>query len=207
MFTGIVERLAHVKSVRRSNDRNSLIQVDLGDEFSSTVKVGDSIAVNGTCLTVTAKRGGVVSCDVIEETLHRTNLGELSRGSKVNIERSLLLSDRVSGHLVTGHIDGTGEIAKVERQKDSSMKVWIDACRELPSLMVQKGSVAVDGVSLTLVDVTNHSFSFCLIPHTLANTTLGHKKPGDTVNIEADTIGKFVKKFLEEMSIKGDLKP
>ena len=206
MFTGIVEKLAPVTSLRKLKGRTFSIALNLGDKFSSSVRIGDSIAVNGTCLTVTTRRGGVVVFDVIEETLQRTNLGKLSKGSKVNVERSLLLSDRIDGHLVAGHIDGVGKIQRTEKFADGSLKMWIAASPEIVSSMIQKGSVAVDGVSLTLVDVTQDSFSFCLIPHTLKNTTLGYKKRGDYVNIEVDMIGKFVRRLLEKIGMKGALK-
>jgi riboflavin synthase len=196
MFTGIVEKLAPVSSVKKTGAKTFEVKVDLGRRFGSSVKVGDSVAINGTCLTATAQDGGIVSFDVIEETLRMTCLGRLSTGSKVNIERSLTLSDRLSGHFVSGHVDGTGTILRREPQADGSVKVWIKAPPELLGLMVKKGSVAVDGVSLTLVDVTKSAFSFCLIPHTLACTTLGFKMSGDIVNIETDLLGKFVKRLL-----------
>lgn len=200
MFSGIVEKLAPVASVERMKGKSTSIGVALG-KLAKDAKVGESIAVNGVCLTVTRKRGDTVWFDVIEETLRRTNLGDLSKGTRVNIEKSLLLSDRIGGHLVIGHIDGKGRIAKVEPEVDASVKMWIETGVELVAQMIPKGSVAVDGISMTLVDVRENSFSICLIPHTLAITTLGYKKPGDYVNLEVDMIGKFVRKFLEEMNL------
>ncbi len=192
-------------SLRKLKGHTFSIALNLGDKFSSSVRIGDSIGINGTCLTVKTRKGGVVAFDVIEETLQRTNLGKLSKGSRVNVERSLLLSDRIDGHIVAGHVDGVGKIKRTQKLTDRSMKMWIDAPHELISSMVQKGSVAIDGISLTLVDVTQDSFSFCLIPHTLKNTTLGYKKRGDYVNIEVDMIGKLVRRFLEEIGMESAL--
>lgn len=202
MFSGIVEKLAPVVSVEQMDGKNMSLGVDLG-KLAKGARVGDSIAVNGVCLTVTRKRSGTVWFDVIEETLRRTNLGNLSEGARVNVERSLLLSDRIGGHLVTGHIDGRGKIAKVEPEIDASVKMWIETGLELLAQMIPKGAIAVDGTSLTLVDIAETVFSICLIPHTLAVTTLGYKKPGDSVNIEVDMIGKFVRKSLEQMDLTG----
>ena len=200
MFSGIVEKLAPVASVERMKGRSTSLGVVLG-KLAKGTKVGESIAVNGVCLTVTRKRGDTVWFDVIEETLRRTNLGDLSQGHRVNIEKSLILSDRIGGHLVTGHIDGKGKIAKVDPEIDASVKMWIETGAELLAQMIPKGSVAVDGVSMTLVDIGENRFSICLIPHTLAITTLGYKKVGDSVNIEVDMIGKFVRKFLQQMDL------
>ena len=200
MFSGIVEKLVPVVSVERTEGKSISLGVALG-KLAKDVKVGESIAVNGVCLTVTRKHGGTVWFDVIEETLRRTNLGDLSQGARVNIEKSLVLSDRIGGHLMTGHIDGKGKIAKVEPEIDASVKMWIETGVELLAQMIPKGSVAVDGISMTLVDIGKNSFSICLIPHTLAITTLGYKKTGDSVNIEVDMIGKFVRRFLEQMDL------
>lgn len=162
---------------------------------------GDSLCVNGVCLTVTGIRKGVVSLSVIEETLRVTNLGELVKGSKVNIERSLRLSDRIGGHFLSGHVDCTGRITRLEQMPDGSVRTWIACEAGLTANMVPKGSVAVDGISLTLVDVNKNSFSVCLIPHTLSTTTLGYKTQGATVNIEVDMIGKYVRKSIEQLNL------
>jgi len=201
MFAGIVEQLAPVISVTKPQAKSASIELDLG-KFGEKVRLGGSISVNGVCLTVTRKHKGVVAMDVIEETLRVTDLGQLAKGSRVNVERALLPSDRIDGHLVTGHVDGTGRISRTTHMADGSVKMWIRAGTELSSMMVRKGSVAVDGVSLTLVDVMEDSFSICLIPRTLTVTTLGRKKQGDLVNIEVDMIGKYVRKFVEEMNIR-----
>ncbi len=198
MFAGIVEHLATVVSIAKPPGKTASIQLNLGKSGKS-VRLGDSVCINGVCLTATGKRAGIISFDLIEETLRVTNLGELAKGSKVNVERSLLLSDRIGGHFVTGHVDGTGKIAGLEQMADGSVKALIESGTGLASMMIPKGSVAVDGISLTLVDVKEDSFSVCLIPHTLSTTNLGHKAKGATVNVEVDMIGKYVRRSMEEM--------
>lgn len=194
MFTGIVEKLAAVISTRHLKGRTYSLQIDLG-RMTRGVRIGDSIAVNGACLTVIGKKGTTTSFEVIKETLSRTNLGILQPGSKVNIERSMTLNDRISGHLVMGHVDGTGKISSVEQLSDGSIKINVSTDQKMTSMMVEKGAVALDGISLTLVDVLKRQFSVCLIPHTLKVTTLGIKKEQDLVNIEADYVGKYVLKL------------
>ncbi len=198
MFAGIVEHLATVISIAEAPGKTASIKLNLG-KSGKGVRPGDSVCINGVCLTATGKRGGIISFDVIQETLRVTNLGELIKGSKVNVERSLLLSDRIGGHFVTGHVDGTGKIAGLEQMADGSVKTWIESATGLASMMIPKGSVAVDGISLTLVDVKEDSFSVCLIPHTLSTTNLAYKTKGATVNIEVDMIGKYVRKSMEEI--------
>jgi len=198
MFSGIVEKSVPVVSVTKRS-KGTIIQIALGTQAKDT-RVGDSICVNGVCLTVTKKRGGKVSFDVIAETLRVTNLGSLAKGSRVNIERSLRLTDRIGGHLVSGHVDGFGRIVKIERGPEDSVKVWIEAHTDLMASMIPKGSSAIDGISLTRVDVDESLFSVCLIPHTIAITTFGHKTEGESVNLEVDMIGKYVKKYLAEMN-------
>ena len=175
-----------------------MIQLDLGG-LATGLKIGESISVNGVCLTITRKRGQYVLVEVIEETLRVTTLGELVEGSKANVERALRLSGRLDGHLVTGHVDGTGKVAGLEQMSDRSLKLWVQTGNEIAEMMIRKGSVALDGVSLTIVDTRRNEFSVCLIPRTISMTTLGHKKVGDWVNIEVDMIGKYVKKFTEQI--------
>ena len=198
MFSGIVEKLVPVLAITNKPGEIRSIKLRLG---KSRVRVGDSVCVNGVCLTVSSKRGDQASFDVMTETLDVTNLGELVNGSKVNVEKSLRLTDVVGGHFVTGHIDGTGKIVGVERFPDGSVKTTIEASKDLTATMIRKGSVAVDGISLTLVDVKEGKFSICLIPHTLSITTLGYKKVGDTVNIEADMLGKYVRATIQNMAL------
>lgn len=198
MFTGIVENYAPVVAVSEPHDGCLTIDIDLPG-LSKSVKIGDSVAVNGVCLTVVRKRRSILSFDVMEETLRRTNLGKLKKKSKVNVERSLRLSDRISGHLLTGHIDGTGNVTKLNYLDDGSVEMCVELSARLAAMMIPKGAVAVDGVSLTLVDVTDRAFSVCLIPHTLTKTTLGHVQHDTSLNVEVDFFAKYVKKFIQQL--------
>lgn len=157
--------------------------------------VGDSIAVNGVCLTVVSIEGNLLSFDLSDETLLSTNLGKLKPGDRLNIEPSLRPDGKLGGHFVTGHIDAAGTI-KAKTLVGDTYKITIEAPLKVVSLLVEKGSVAIDGISLTVVDVFEDSFTLVIIPHTADITTLGFKKPGDTVNLEADILGKYVAKFL-----------
>ncbi len=193
MFTGIVETLAEVVEVREEPPGRRLTVAS--PVVAEGVQLGDSIALNGCCLTVVQVAGGRISFEAGPETLSRTNLGRLAAGGRVNAERSLRLGDRMGGHLVTGHVDGLGRL--VRRDDDGVWAtLWFSAPAPLLHQMVSKGSIAVDGVSLTLVDVTDAQFSVALIPHTLAVTTLGGLKPGDPVNLETDLLAKYVEKQL-----------
>jgi riboflavin synthase len=193
MFTGLVEALGTVRRIDSDGaGRTLLIGVP---QFAGELALGESVAVNGACLTVVARDAETCRFQAGPETLRRTNLGELTAGDRVNLERSLRLGDRVGGHLVQGHVDGLGRIAERQRQGDWEM-VWFTCGVDLVAQMVPKGSVAVDGVSLTLVDVAADRFSVALIPHTLAQTTLGFKRPGAAVNLETDLLAKYVWKCL-----------
>ena len=194
MFTGIVENLATVIATSHLRGKTYSLIIDLKGTTRG-LRCGESIAVNGVCLTLVGKIGNSGNFQVIKETLNRTNLGQLRKGSRVNIERSLSLNQRISGHLVTGHIDGTGKIVDLQPQDDGSTRMEVTSKRKIVELMVEKGAVALDGVSLTIVDVSKSCFSICLIPHTLKTTTLGLKKKSDLVNIEADYVGKYVLKL------------
>jgi riboflavin synthase len=192
MFTGLVETLGSVGRVESDDDGR---RITLFASFASELASGDSVAVNGACLTVVAHDADSCAFQAGPETLARTNLGELVPGDRVNLERSLRLSDRLGGHLVQGHVDGIGRIAERIRQGEWEL-VWFTCPPALAAQLVSKGSVAVDGVSLTLVDVAADRFSVALIPHTLANTTLGFKQPGAAVNLETDLLAKYVWKYL-----------
>jgi riboflavin synthase len=193
MFTGLVEVLGTVRDLV-SDGVGCQLTVS-APQIAAEVNLGESIAVNGVCLTVVTHDGESCRFQLGPETLHRTNLGSLGVGDRVNLERSLRLSDRLGGHLVQGHIDGVGHVA--ERIPSGEwVTVWFTCPAELAAQMVSKGSVAVDGVSLTLVDVETERFSVALIPHTLAHTTLGSKGPGSAVNLETDIVGKYVWKYL-----------
>ena len=191
MFTGLVESLAPVVRITDEppGKRLSILAADIARDAD----IGESIALNGCCLTVVEITGEGLSFEAGPETLVRTNLGKLVEGSKVNLERALCVGDRLGGHYVTGHIDGIGQLARREDEAEWST-FWFSVPQTMTRQMVSKGSVAIDGVSLTLVDVTADQFSVALIPHTLAVTTLGALEPGDPVNIETDLLAKYVQK-------------
>lgn len=197
MFTGLVESLADVVELRPEGAGVRLILA--AQALAGDTALGDSVAINGCCLTVVAVNGERIEFQCGEETLSRTNLGRLKPGSAVNIERSLRVGDELGGHFVTGHIDGVGALAERDDQGDWS-KAWFSMPRELTRQMASKGSVAVDGVSLTLVDVQDDRFSVALIPHTLAVTTLGRLKPGDPVNLETDVLAKYIERQMKATS-------
>jgi riboflavin synthase len=193
VFTGIIEGLGTLLGGQPA-EGGRRIQVDAGFELAGT-RIGDSIAVNGACLTVVSLSGTRFFADVSPETLARTTMGKLNSGARVNVERAMRLSDRIDGHLVSGHIDGTGAI-KGRRTTGNAIVVTITADPALTRYMVEKGSVAVDGISLTLNTVDADSFCVSIIPHTAGLTTIGFRVPGDLVNIETDMIGKYVERFL-----------
>lgn len=194
MFTGLVEAPGIIDSVRPEGPGVRL-SVRAG-EVAEDAKLGDSIAINGCCLTVVERTGEVLGFDAGSETLSRTNLGKLLPGSRVNLERSLKVGDRLGGHYVSGHIDAVGTLEQV-KQEGAWAFYWFRVPVELSRQMASKGSVAVDGVSLTLVDVDPGQFSVALIPHTLEVTTLGKLIPGDAVNIETDILAKYVEQQLK----------
>ena len=193
MFTGIIEHLGKVKQVKLQAS-SAIIVVDVGP-LSDDVNPGDSIAINGACLTVTQIKDSEVYFDVSTETLSKTTIGRLKTSDNVNIERSLKMGDKLGGHFVTGHVDGVGVINKVENEP-GQCTVWFSVSKELTNMMIKKGSVAVDGISLTIVGIRDGLFSVALIPYTLGATTLGFKKIGQKVNIETDMLGKWVKRIL-----------
>jgi riboflavin synthase len=195
MFTGLVERMGGVRRIKPDGAGGRVI-VLAAPGFAAELSLGESVAVNGACLTVIERDADWFTFQAGPETLLRTNLGELSAGDHVNLERALKLSDRLGGHLVQGHIDGVGHIVERSRQGEWET-VWFSSPPELTRQMVSKGSIAVDGVSLTLVDVAADRFSVMLIPHTLANTTLGFKQAGATVNLETDIIAKYVQRLVK----------
>ncbi len=166
------------------------------DHVAPASQIGDSISVNGVCLTVISKKGREVSFDLSDETLQRTNLGNLKKGETINLEPSLNPTSKIGGHFVTGHIDTIGKIRSKNALGDM-LKIEIEIPRDITDFFVEKGSVAVDGISLTVVDILSNSFTTVIIPHTAKITTLGFKGSGDTVNIEVDILGKYVAKFLK----------
>lgn len=193
MFTGIIEEVGHVKSLHRGA-KSFTLEVEAEKVLEGTL-VGDSIATNGVCLTVTSLTSHGFTADVMPETVSRTALGELVSGSPVNLERALSLQTRLGGHIVSGHIDGTGRIAD-RRQDDTALWLTIECDSKLLRYIIEKGSVTLQGVSLTVARVDARSFAVSLIPHTQAATTLHQAKVGDLVNIENDIIAKYVEKLL-----------
>jgi len=194
MFTGIIEGLGTIKRLSMKG-ADAVLEIEAGIEMAD-VRLGDSIAVNGACLTVTAKNQNIVHADVSAETLDKTNLKRMHPGSKVNLEKSLRVGGYLGGHFVLGHVDGTGRILS-KTQKSGSVIFAIQTDEALARYIVEKGSVAIDGISLTINKVENGRFYVNIIPYTAEKTTLLVKKEGDLVNIETDILGKYVEKLLQ----------
>lgn len=192
MFTGIVEECGTVLGVLKNGVSGSL-QIQASTVLEGT-KTGDSIAVNGVCLTVTKLTKSSFTADVMAETFRRTNLGSLGKNSRVNLERAMAADGRFGGHIVSGHIDGTGIISRI-KEEGNAVWIYISAPQSILNLIVEKGSVAVDGISLTVAAVSDKEFAFSVIPHTRENTALSGKKTGAVVNLENDIIGKYVQKL------------
>jgi riboflavin synthase, alpha subunit len=193
MFTGIIEAVGKVADIERAGDaiRLSVTTAKVAED----VAIGDSVAINGVCLTVTEINAPRVTFDAVFETMRKTTLGSLQVGDSVNLERSLPVGGRLGGHIVQGHVDGTGRIASI-RPVGNSWFVYVDASPELMRYIVTKGSVALDGISLTVAESEDRTFALSIIPHTWDNTTLHEKHAGDAVNIECDILGKYVEKML-----------
>lgn len=200
MFTGLVETLGTVTALEPEGAARRLT-IDCG-EVAAGLQLGDSVAINGCCLTAVAIEGALATFEAGEETLSRTNLGRFDVGSRVNLERALAVGDRLGGHYVTGHVDGLGHLDRREEDPPWA-KLWFRVPTPLTRQMASKGSITVDGVSLTLVDVQHDRFSVALIPHTLEVTTLGRLQVGDPVNLETDVLAKYVGRFLETQSQPG----
>jgi riboflavin synthase len=199
MFTGIVEELGTVDGLEEQPDAVRLTV--RGPLVSSDAGLGDSIAVNGCCLTVAERDGEAFTADVMRETLAKTSLGILRPGDRVNLERAVTPTTRLGGHLVQGHVDAAGTVRR-RTPSDNWELVEVSLPAELGRYLVPKGSVTVDGVSLTVVDVGDHWFSVSLIPETLGRTTLGLRQPGDPVNLEVDVMAKYVEKLLQERTTR-----
>ncbi|WP_337861716.1 riboflavin synthase [Nitrososphaera sp.] len=197
MFTGIIEGLAQVVSVGKAKKKgaDTVMRIKLGSKMARGLKKGDSVCINGACLTVAALSKDTAQFEMVAETVRRTSLGSVRPGDKVNVERSMKVGDRLEGHFVLGHVDGTATILE-KQEGPTETKMWfqLDDANDLAQALVEKGSVAVDGISLTVVDVDGPKFSVSLIPHTLAITSLGIKGKGDKVNIETDVLSKYVAK-------------
>jgi riboflavin synthase len=194
VFTGIVEEMGIVEAIEPL-DQASRIRIR-GPIVTSDVQPGDSISVNGVCLTVVDPAQGTFAADVMAETLSRSSLAAIEVGAAVNLERAARVDSRLGGHIVQGHVDGIGHISGIQQQENWTL-MTIELPDELSRYLVEKGSITVDGVSLTVVSVTPHEFVISLIPTTLAETTLGSRSTGDTVNLEVDVIAKYVEKMLE----------
>ena len=193
MFTGLVAELGTVQRLAR---QGSSYHLTVGaKKVLANLKIGDSVAVNGACLTVVRMDEGGFTADVMPETVRLTNIGSLQPGSKVNLERTLRLCDGLDGHIVSGHVEGLGTISE-QRPEGIAVVVTIATPPELLKYIIKKGSIAIDGISLTVTEVTDTSFSVSLIPHTAKETTLGFKKVGDSVNLETDILGKYVERML-----------
>lgn len=194
MFTGIVSAMGTVTSVEAGDDLSTL-GIEAGGGADG-LTVGDSIAVNGVCLTAVRAGGAAFAVEAIPETMSRTNLGDLAPGSMVNLERPMAASGRFDGHLVQGHVDGVATVRSVTDDGESR-RVWLDLGAEPLRYVVEKGSVALDGVSLTVTAVADEGFEVAVIPHTLDVTTLGSRAPGDRVNVEVDILAKYVERLLD----------
>jgi len=193
MFTGIIEEIGQIQSVRRGA-QSAVLRI-AAKTLLSDVKLGDSIAVNGVCLTVTSFDASSFTADVMHETMQRSSLGRLQSGGLVNLERAMAANGRFGGHIVSGHIDGTGVISAIRRD-DNAIWYSIRAESRLLRYIIEKGSIAIDGISLTVATVSDADFAVSVIPHTAAQTILSDKRLGDTVNLENDCIGKYVEKLL-----------
>ncbi|MBQ9990672.1 MAG: riboflavin synthase [Lachnospiraceae bacterium] len=193
MFTGIVEEIGTLEKIQKGT--HSAILTIKAHKVLEDTKIGDSIAVNGICLTVTTLPAGCFTADVMHETLNRSSLAGLSQGSQVNLERAMAADSRFGGHIVSGHVDGIGKISGIQKD-DNAIWYTIEAKPEILRYVVEKGSITIDGISLTVARVNQNSFSISAIPHTVAQTILKEKKMGDVVNLETDIIGKYVEKLL-----------
>ena len=192
MFTGIIEGLGSIVMFDKKTSNRSAAKMKIKlDKIAKGLKVGDSVAINGVCLTAVNISKGITEFEMIGETIKKTNLGSLEPGDQVNIERSLKVGERLEGHFVLGHVDGVGIISKIEKQINQ-VQIWIKIPKELSKHIIKKGSITIDGISLTIVDKLKDQFSVSIIPHTMQVTNLGYKKIGDKVNIETDILGKYI---------------
>ncbi|APQ76418.1 riboflavin synthase [Clostridium botulinum] len=205
LFTGIVEEVGRILKIEEGKD---FLHITIeGSKVLNPLNLGESVAVNGVCLTVTSFNSNSFTADVMTETLNKSSLGTLSKGSLVNLERAVTLNKPLGGHIVSGHIDGTGEIINMKKEGIATL-LEIKSKENLLKYMIPKGSVALDGVSLTLVDIKEKSFTVSLIPHTKEETILVNKNIGDIINIECDVLGKYIYKFMhfkKEEALKNNI--
>jgi riboflavin synthase len=204
LFTGIIESFGTIKRIE-SQGEGKILHIGCDLDVSKS-KIGDSIAVNGACLTAVSIEKNAFKVDMAPETVERTTFKHLTSGSRVNIERALRLSDRIDGHLVSGHIDGTGIISSITR-KSNAVIIKIDVPQKIAADMIEKGSIAIEGISLTVNKCSDKDFEVSIIPHTADITTIGLKRVGDEVNLETDMIGKYVKRILMGSISKNDALP
>lgn len=192
MFTGIIEGLGTIMRFDKNTKTRSeaMMMINLG-KLAKGLRVGDSVAINGVCLTAIHIAKGMARFEMVGETIKKTNLGSLENGDRVNIERSLKMGDRLEGHFVLGHVDGSGIISKINKQPNQ-VQIWMELPKDLSKYVAKKGSITVDGISLTIVDKIKNKFLVSIIPHTMKVTNLGLKKVGDKVNIETDVLGKYI---------------
>ena len=193
MFTGIIEEMGTVSGIKHG--AKSCVLCIGADLVLSDVKIGDSIAVNGVCTTVTNAQGGTFTVDIMAETMRKTSFTDLKKGDRVNLERAMSANGRFGGHIVSGHIDGVGVVRSLERE-DNAVWVTVGAPDSIMHYIVQKGSITIDGISLTVARVYKDAFSVSIIPHTASETTLLKRRPGDKVNLECDIVGKYIEKFV-----------
>lgn len=203
MFTGIIEEVGVIDSIKKGT-RSSKLWIS-GEKIFEDLKLGDSVAVNGVCLTVSHFKGKIFEADVMSETLSRSSLGNLKVGSSVNLERAMAANGRFGGHIVSGHIDGVGSIFKMQRD-DNAVWIGIKTDMKLSRYIIEKGSIAIDGISLTVARESEGEFWVSIIPHTGAETTLLKKQLGDIVNLENDVIGKYVERFVNYKAKEGVIK-
>lgn len=201
MFTGIIEEIGEIAGVKHGQVSSRL--AIRGKKIFSDLKLGDSVAVNGVCLTATSISGDIFEADVMAETLRRTNLGGFSNGTRVNLERAMAAGGRFGGHIVSGHIDGTGRVSSLVREENA---VWvrIHAEDKILRYIIEKGSIAIDGISLTVAETGPGYFKVSIIPHTGEETTLLRRRPGDIVNLENDVVGKYVERLLNFSAGNGE---
>lgn len=201
MFTGIIEEIGVIAGITRGK-KSSVLQIK-GEKIFGDLRQGDSVAVNGVCLTAAKIQGNTFYADVMCETLNRSSLGSLQTGGRVNLERAMAAAGRFGGHIVSGHIDGTGRILEVNRD-DNAVWYRVGAPEQIMKYIVEKGSVAIDGISLTIARAGKQDFSVSVIPHTASHTVLWERSPGSTVNLENDVIGKYVEKLMGTERVKKD---
>ncbi|OAB32821.1 riboflavin synthase subunit alpha [Paenibacillus macquariensis subsp. defensor] len=207
MFTGLVEEMGTLRGITR-NGEAMVLHITVST-IMSDLKIGDSVSVNGVCLTASSLDANSFAADVMPETFRKSNLKDLQMGSKVNLERAMIANGRFGGHIVQGHVDGIGRIQHVTRNQNAVVYEITPASQNIFKYIIPKGSITLDGISLTVVQVEENTFEVSIIPHTLAQTVLNHKRAGDTVNIECDVLGKYVEHLLNyaESRQQDNLKP